>query len=165
MTTGQKQTKRVQQIYAAIIASFALNFMPNILVQIIASLVFLGVFIGLYVLRKLSEEDGLIDNHTTYLIRSIWIGGGFVILGLLVAIVYFIGTIGMEEYARLGQQAMERGNMQEFAEVYQSRYPDEVFMAVVLTMGPGTVYVAYRFAKGLARAIKGYRMAKPLSWF
>lgn len=164
MNSETKETSKVQQIYAAIIASFILNFVPSPLVQIIASLVFLGVFIALYVMRKFGEPESLTDNHTTYLIRTVWIGGLFVILGVIAGAVYFVSSIGMEEYVRLGQIAAQSANPSEILSVYQSRYPDEIFISGMLTFAPGTIYMTYRFARGLARAIKGYRIAKPLNW-
>ena len=156
--------KRVQQIYAAILASFILNFVPDPLIQVIASLVFMAVFIALYVFRRLAEPDGLMDNHMTYLIRSVWIGGLFVIIGTIFGIAYFIGSIGFEEYARLGQLALEKQSPQDVIDVYMSRYRNEMIVGLITTLGPGTAYLAYRFTKGLARAVKGYRVAKPLSW-
>jgi len=163
--TEKTETSKVQQIYAAVIASFILNFVPDIFIQIIASLVFLGVFIALYVFRKLAEPESLIDNHMTFLIRTIWIGGVFVIIGTILGIVYFISSVGLEEYARLGKMALENDEPGGIMDVYSNRYPNEMRAGILLTLGPGTIYLAYRFAKGLARAIKGYRIAKPLHWF
>jgi uncharacterized membrane protein len=37
--------------------------------------------------------------------------------------------------------------------------------AGVITILPGLVYFAVRFVRGLSRAIKGYRLAKPKAWF
>ena len=161
----RSETSKVQNIYAAIIAAFVLHFVPDQLVQIIASLVFLGVFIALYVFRRLAEDESLIDNHMTYLIRSIWIGGLFIIIGTIISAAYFIGTIGFEEYARLGQQAIEQRDPMEIMTVFESAYPQEIFISVMITFAPGTLYLAFRLAKGLARAIKGYRIAKPTAWF
>lgn len=161
----RSEASKVQNIYAAIIAAFVLNFVPDQLVQIIASLVFLCVFIALYVFRRLAEEESLIDNHMTYLIRSIWIGGLFIIIGTIISAVYFIGTIGFEEYARLGQQAIEQQDPMAIMTVFESAYPREIFISVMITFAPGTLYLAFRLAKGLARAIKGYRIAKPTTWF
>ena len=161
----RKESSKVQNIYAALIAAFVLNFVPSFLVQVIASLVFMGVFISLYVFRRLAEKESLIDNHMTYLIRSVWIGGLFVILGTIVSAFYFIGSIGFDEYARLGQKAIEQGDSMAFPDVFHSAYPDEVFISVAITFAPGTIYLAFRLAKGLSRAIKGYRIANPTAWF
>ena len=165
MKSEASETSRVQQIYAAIIAAFILNFVPNPLVQIVASLFFIGVFIALYVVRKLGKPESLTDNHMTYLIRSVWIGGLLVIIGTLLGAIYFIGTVGLEDYARLGRAAMEQGRPDDFFMVFQQRYPQEVMIAVLTSLLPGVAYLAFRLAKGLARAIKGYRVANPLSWF
>lgn len=161
----QKDIARIHQIYAALIASFMLSFVPAPVVQIIALLFFMGVFLILYAQRKASSPQSLLYNHTTFLIRTIWIGGILIIIGTVLGFVYFLASVGMDEFSRFSTIALSQEEPQDMSILLLDRYPSEMTVAALAAFLPATCYFIYRITKGLTRAVKGYRIAKPLSWF
>lgn len=165
MTTGRREIKRIQQIYAALIAAFALVFVPLSLIQIISGLVFAVVFATLYLLRKISSHESLSDNHATYLIRTIWIGGTMMALGTVLSAIYLVSFLEPQDYIELSALSVFEISRIDIHTIYEDRYAGRIMTARLLSLAPASLYLAYRFAKGGARAVKGYRVANPLGWF
>lgn len=166
----QKQQKNaINALYIFLVVSTILSFMPYISAQIMA---FALVFVTLgaaYFYRGKDTEDGLLHNHMTYMIGTIWIGGGFLLLGFI--------ALGLDLYlrgdhsvvydamqtAQSGTIASEE-DMQRLTLSYITANKDLLVTSSLVFLGPPMLYFIYRVANGYARAMKGYRIAKPKSW-
>lgn len=169
----QAQKNIINVLYLFLIVSTITGFMPSTWAQEVSLVLVIISLIAAYWYRSRDEEDGLVYNHMTYLIGTIWNGTTFMILGMLAAgaWVYLQGDNSVLDHSV--QQATDQilsGGMPTDAQM--SGWMDEyliankslTIMAGIICVGPGVLYFIYRVANGYARAMKGYRIAKPRSW-
>ena len=69
--------KAVLNLYAALGASLILSVLPYMHAAALSLAFFTGVLIAAYVLRGKTENNSLIENHATFVIRTLWIGAFF----------------------------------------------------------------------------------------
>lgn len=165
-----KEQKNVTQFYGAFAASVLCNVVPLAVVQLFGLCLLVSVLIGAYVYKARSKLDSLAYNHMTYLIGTIWISSFFLTIGLAVATywVYVQGDHTMIEQIIAGMNAgtmYSPGDLQAILTGYMKQNMQLLLMATLSTIGPCVVYIVYRVTYGLSRASKGYRLAKPASWF
>jgi len=159
----------VNVLYILLIVSTVLGFMPMENPQVWSLILVIISLIAAYWYRSRDHEDGLMYNHMTYLIGTIWNGTTFMIIGMLAAgaWVYFQGD------SNVIQQAMEQisggmvpteADMNGWMDQYYQDNRQLLFLSSIVCVGPGVLYFIYRVANGYARAMKGYRIANPSSW-
>ncbi|MAF68517.1 MAG: hypothetical protein CMH25_04145 [Micavibrio sp.] len=165
-----KERKTVVNIYAGMIASLIFQFAPNATLQILAILGFLAVFIWCYLARSQAEKDSLVANHTTYLIRSIWIFSLLTTIGVIVCVIWLSFTVDPELIKSLSQgyiETMSQTGVPDYSEDYMALIEQNlggVLLAVLVTLGPSLIYLGYRLIKGARRGISGYRIDNPNAW-
>lgn len=165
-----KEQKTIVQYYGAFAASVLSNFIPLAIVQIFGLCLLLAILIGAYVYKARSKLDSLAYNHMTYLIGTIWISSFFLVIGLAVA-TYWVYAQGNHALIQQVVAGMNSGAMYTPADLQNvlSGYIKDNFKllitATLSTIGPCVIYIVYRTTHGLARASKGYRIAKPAAWF
>lgn len=139
-----------------------------------AQVIFLVLFILLYMFRSKADEKSLLDNHMTYLIRTIWIGSLFFCIGFIPGCIWF-WEIG-EHRLMLDYVADITGGVYLDPIIAQTAYEEMMtqYMTVnksllikigIITLGPSLVYMLYRMVKGLLRGAKGYRIMNVEAWF
>lgn len=163
------QNNIINTLYGFLILSTILGFVPNGTAFAASFVLWVVTLIAAYIYRRKDTEDGLLYNHMTYLIGTIWIGTSFILLGTLVAgaWVYFYGNNGPLDTAvvqinggAIPDDAMLQGVMHEYLLANKSL----LITASIVAVGPAILYFVYRVANGLSRAAKGYRLANPRSW-
>lgn len=166
---AQKQKGTINFLYAMLIVSAVTSFVPNAFAQILSLVLLTVTLVSAYIYRSKDEEHGLVANHMTYLIGTIWISTGFAFIGMIaaIAVVYFYGdhTIihtMMADYNN-GAVPTEAG-MEAMMMNYMTANQGLLITTSLATIGPAILYFIYRVANGLSRAAKGYRIAKPHSW-
>lgn len=171
--------QKILNLYAILFISIALSMVPSGAVSVIALVFFLGAFIAAYIFRKQAEIHGLLENHMTYIIRTVWIAGLFGAISTILASLYMIGRIDYAPITPCGDALAAQG-----IDALQTMGASEVMTILDPCMGPFwnanqmpfltaaaiaalpvLAYVAYRFGKGIVRATKGYRLADPQEWF
>ncbi|GJL86060.1 MAG: hypothetical protein DHS20C02_18350 [Micavibrio sp.] len=179
MTEESKEQKKVLQLYSAFGASLVLMLVPSAIVALVASILFLGVLIAAYIMRKGAEPSSLQENHMIYIIRTIWIGGLFSILTMVVASAYMLSRIDntplepcsqslMSNAAKLAENEDMMGLMNVIKPCMDGfiSINAQVFMiAMAISALPILLYFIIRFSRGLSRALSGYRVANPKNWF
>ncbi|MBL4804335.1 MAG: hypothetical protein JKY71_05665 [Alphaproteobacteria bacterium] len=169
----------ILNLYAALGVSIILSVLPLASAALLSLLFFLGVLIAAYVVRGDSEKDGLRENHATYIIRTLWIAAFFSIPTALAATAYMQYHIDntpfdpcFQDLANRGIGWLERADYMDIYEIVQpciQTYIDvntTIFInAAIIGGGPILLYMAYRLARGVSRAIKGYRLANPRALF
>lgn len=165
----QRQKAIINLLYGALVLSTVLSFVPLMSAQTISLVLVLIVLIAAYGFRGRDSEDGLMFNHMTYLIGTVWIGTGFVLLGMTAAgiWVYLQGDHSLIHAA--AEQAANGGMPSEDAlnilmRDYMAANRDILVRATLITVGPAVLYFVYRVANGYARACRGYRIANPKGW-
>ncbi len=164
--TDEKDTdfKKVNNLYALYIASMILQFFPYPIVVVFGFLLFLTVFIYTYVARGKVEEDSLLHNHATYLIRTIWLAGFLIIVTCIFGFTYLFMSFEPGVIDQMGEDMVFSDDLMATLDIYKERFFYELLVANIISFGPGIIYMGYRFANGLMRALKGYRVANVKSW-
>lgn len=169
MMEQKQQKSTINALYIFLVISTVLSFVPYISAQIMAFALVFVTLTAAYIYRGKDAEGGLLHNHMTYMIGTIWIGGGFLLLGFI--------ALGLALYARgdhsvvyEAMQAAQSGiianqdDMQRLTLSYITANKDLIIMSSFVFLGPPMLYFIYRVANGYGRAMKGYRIAKPKSW-
>jgi uncharacterized membrane protein len=144
-------------LYALFIIALILQVMPFLAVQIF-SLLLLGLtIVVITILKSGSIKDGLLHNHATYLARSFWIWSFLMSTGGLVASYLIYQQHSQQEWINIAHDLLENETDSVHYKV-MARY-------FIASLAPGMIYLTYRLVRGLRRALHGYRLAKPKSWF
>jgi uncharacterized membrane protein len=106
----------------------------------------------------------------TFLIRTFWISSLIFLVSVIPVIVWVWPKVDLNGLAALANdaggdystlQAMGPERLMEAAGLTASVYK----ISSLILIGPSMLYFIYRVAKGLARAMKGYRLNDVKSWF
>lgn len=169
----------ILNLYAAFGVSMVLSVLPYASAALFSLIFFFGVLVAAYVMRGNAEPESLKANHATFIIRTLWIGAFFSIITTIAATIYLMNGIDYDPFNPCAQALADKGlvwlEQAGPMEVYAFVTPCmESFMqtnktlfinSVIIAAAPILLYMAYRMIKGLSRAIKGYRLAKPQVWF
>jgi uncharacterized membrane protein len=160
-----KQKSIINILYLLLVLSTILSFVPLAAAQMVSLVMVAATLIAAYACRAKDTEDGLLYNHMTYMIGTIWIGSAFILLGMVLAgtWVYLQGDHSLLESVASGQILDEAG-MNQLMMDYAHANKELLVTATLATVGPAVLYFVYRVANGYSRAAKGYRIAKPKSW-
>lgn len=171
--------KKIVRLYGWFAASIILTLIPHVLAAA-ASIILLTYVLGTaYVLRNGSAKDSLLTNHMTFIIRTIWITGLFAIFTTVAASAYLLERIDnaalmpcIEKFLNINPDHMAMVKIAELSALFgpcMDAFVRLNFTPLVLSMliagGPLLLYALVRFSRGLSRAAKGYRIAKPKAWF
>ena len=169
-SSDMKEQKNVQNIYAAFAAALIFQFIPLVTIQVFGFFLFIGVLVAAYMLRGKSETESLAYNHAHFIIRTIWIWSLFLMVGMVIAVPWF-SQVADHSIIQSFLDQVSGGMMpsHEMMNDVMKRYmlanlADLLFIAGV-ALGPSMVYIIYRFAKGLTRALKGHRIGNVKNWF
>lgn len=176
-TTPEQKT--LYNLYALFGVSLVLCVVPYVSAAILCVVFFTILLISGYVIRGKAEEHSLVDNHATFIIRTLWIGALVSLITTCIASAYMLGSISYdpfmpcaEKIAAMGPSTLESMGMMEVyalaepcVEAFISFNKQALIVAVAIGALPPLLYLTYRFFKGVSRVAKGYRLANPKSWF
>ncbi len=167
--TPEKQKTTINFLYIFLILSTILSFVPISIAQILSFAIIITVLIGAYYYKNKDDADGLLHNHMTYMINTIWIGGSFFVIGMILAamIVFLKGDHSIVNSAMenvMSGQSPTKEALNTLMIEYMAINKDLLVKATVPTVGPAVLYLVYRIAHGYKRGINGYRILKPHSW-
>ncbi len=177
--------RKIINLYAALGAGLALTLVPMALAAGVSLLFITGVLIAAYVMRGRTESGSLLENHATYIIRTIWVGSLFSMICVIAGSAYMhynlnflpLETCANDAAALLtGMTNADMAAMEAFGADLMARMKPclkgfltanktVLYTATVIAAVPILLYFAVRYVRGLSRAVKGYRIAKPLGWF
>lgn len=157
-----KQQNIISSLYAVLLVVTIGSFVPYMGIAGICSIMFVVVFIALYVYRARAVEDDLLHNHTTYLIRSIWISSLLMIIGF--PIFYVMGDHFVIEQMYQNVAAGHSIPTQNDLHLLSAQYMKDNVSAAIISFAPCVLYFLYRLLRGTERAIKGYRILNPRGW-
>lgn len=166
-STPHKNT--INALYILLVISTVLGFVPSITAFLFSLILWFLVLMAAYVYRAKDKEDGLLRNHMTYLIGTIWIGTGFIVLASIIG-GYWIWSQGdstaFETFATNlegGMVPSEDAMMNTLTDYYVANNA-LILKVSLVTIAPAVLYFVYRIGNGFSRAWKGYRIANPKSW-
>jgi uncharacterized membrane protein len=161
--------KTINTLYILLVLSTILGFVPSGTAFLGSVALWFTVLIAAYIYRAKDKEDGLLYNHMTYLIGTVWIGTTFILIASLAG-GYWIWTHGDSSAfdalaARLDAGAIPDEDMiMDTMTQYMLANKNLIMKASLVTVVPAILYFVYRIGNGFSRACKGYRIANPKSW-
>lgn len=165
----QRHKNIINTLYFFLILSTILSFVPTEAGQIGSLALVIITLLAAYFYKGRDTEDGLLYNHMTYMIGTIWIGGGVILLSMITFGIW-IYISGDHSVIHETVQRIQAGEMFDEAAMisvmqnYIESNKNFLIVASLPTIGPAMLYFVYRVANGFARACKGYRIANPKSW-
>ena len=176
--TDNLEQKKLYNIYALFGVSLALCVVPSVSAAILCVIFFTWLLVAAYRGRNKAEEHSLTHNHMIFIIRSIWVGVLISVISTIIASLYMFQVIDYGAFnpcadviAGKGIEALEAMGFSEFYALAQPCMEDFInfnynalVVSVLIAAGPVLLYLAFRFMKGVSRAVKGYRIADPKSW-
>ncbi len=165
----KSQQNTINTLYIMLVISTIASFVPYMTAQILSLAMITVVLCGAYYYRKKDTEDGLLSNHMTYMIGTIWIGSAFLVVGMIAAglWVYSAADHSIIERATMDIQngvMMDEAALNAIMMDYMSANKGLLIQSSLVTIGPAILYFVYRVANGFSRSLKGYRIANPKSW-
>lgn len=171
--------KRAIQLYGAFGASLLLMLLPSMIAACISLVILLITMVMAYSMRKKSPAGSLSENHATYLIRTIWIGGLIGVITLALGSMYLLQNVDntplepctqnlAAQIETLGPNVSATAlqpYLQPCMDAFVKLNLRTLIISAALSIVPIMLYFAFRFARGLSRVTGGYRIAKPKSWF
>lgn len=175
----QQQQKKIMTVYALFGAGLILSLVPMLSAMVISSSTLLGVLVMAYVLRTGVDEDSLLHNHLTFIIRTIWIGSLLALLTLTAASLYMLETLNNEPLlpcinelygAATNTNVWDPLAMRNLVsgQCWDNYWRENLSVFIIggsIAIGPVLIYFGFRYARGLGRAKNGYRLANPEAWF
>ncbi len=170
---------KIIKLYVAFGLSIVLTVIPHVWAAAASMLMLLYTRIVAYVLRGRGPKDSLADNHATFVIRTIWLTGLFAIVTLAAGSAYLLERIDnaplmpcMDKFLNMNPEKAAVMNVVDMGTLFENcMHPfvttnwNALIVSMLIAGGPLLAYVVVRFARGLSRALKGYRLAKPKAWF
>src|SRR5690606_25938824 len=117
-------------------------------------------------------------NHCTYIIRTLWISGFLTLITMIIASAYMLprinnapmepcmsGILANADNLQSAGIAELSALLQPCMGAYLQVNYNVLMISMLIGAGPVLLYFLYRFMRGISRALGGYRMASPKSWF
>jgi uncharacterized membrane protein len=171
--------KKIVRFYGVFGLCIIMMVIPHMWAAALSIIMLLYVMFAAYYLRAQRPEDSLLTNHMTFVIRTIWISGLLGLVTLTAGCAYLLKGINNAPLEPCINQFL--GVNQTGATITDMAQLDRIFMAcmdnfvqanlqvliisLLISGGPILLYMVVRIARGLSRAVKGYRVAKPKAWF
>lgn len=164
-----QQQKTIKALYNFLIISTVLSFVPHMIAMMGSLSLIMVVLIGAYIYRRKDSENGLLFNHMTYLIRTIWIGSSFLALGVIAAGLYLYTQGDHSLIATAANQAasgvmLSDAELESLTMEYMHVNKTPLLIGTIGFVGPTILYFIYRIVHGYSRAMNGYRIANAKSW-
>lgn len=179
MDKKQEQTpeqRQILQIYAAFGASMVLSLLPFMNAALLSLALGVAVLIYAYVLRKKHDQASLVENHMTYIIRTIWIGSFIALIVMIFGAIYLYVYLDnrplngcVDQILAAGEAILDINVLLEAISPCSEMYIQTNIKTIMISAGmiifPTIAYFTIRYMRGLMRAIKGHRVSDPNQWF
>lgn len=167
----EKNRTPILIFYAACALTAILCSLPDFGAQNIGYTIIFFLLIVVYIARaRWPKENSFEENHSTYIIRTIWIYSALASFGIVGAGM-IIGQNANPDALAPMLDAMGTGIEPSDAEAkswmlqYYADNADLIERTARIWLFPAQIYLVYRTARGAVRAYKNYRISKPKSWF
>lgn len=179
MNTSNKDQNIVALVYGAIWAALIIICVPSVTFSIVASVLFILLLITAYILRKKSAENDFINNHMSYIIKTLWFSV-FILpaITLTAAIIYMMPNIDnsaiMPCAQPLAEHLLENPDDAGMQTLYGYLLPcinnfiignkTVFFIATLIAALPIFTYMIYRLGKGTILVLQSKIHTNPKSW-
>lgn len=176
-TRNDPAKKTVMWAYALFGVSLLSALVPSIPAAAISLASGLGVLVMAYALRAPAEKDSLLENHMTFIIRTIWIGSFYAMVFMIAASFYLLQNIDnvplmpcIDKFINMGHtlDVMDpEGMFRAFESCRQAYWQENLktfIVAGAIAAGPVLLFFILRYARGFSRAIKYFPVQNVKSW-
>ncbi|QQG36170.1 MAG: hypothetical protein HYS17_11890 [Micavibrio aeruginosavorus] len=157
-------------VYAFLILSTVFCFVPVTAVFTTGLLMLPLCLFAAWLLRFGKSPDSLIYNHMIYISSTIWMYS--LLFSVTSSIAGFMifrwadnSILNEALNAMMSGQGYSREELYDLLLDYARANLGLMVSAAIVCVVPVIGYIAYRLSRGLNRALKGYRLQKPQSWF
>ncbi len=178
----QKEKNKILFLYLIFSLSVSTVFVPNLALSVFAGLipnilattifaimVTICILAGLYSVRTNAEEDSLLENHTTYIIRVFWRTNLFLFYFSNISIIYMILMV---DYSPLKPcvgyiedhilSMIFEGKLDELKQIlsfcekpFLEKNQFHLYITAFIAFGPAFLYYSLRSLKGSLLTIAG----------
>lgn len=170
------EQKKVINFYSALGAALLLSLVPSAMTALVSTILFGGVLIVAYGVRAKSDEGSLIENHTTFIIRTVWISSLFGMISVGLGSLYLLMNhdqtplnICAHSFIGSAQSMTDPVALTSFFEGCIEEYwvlnKNTLIISMAVSIVPILIYFVVRYARGLSRAHNGHRVSYPRRWF
>lgn len=166
----EKNRNTILAFYAALSAVVIFCSLPNFQLQNIGYTLVTAELVIAYIARAYwPKGESFEENHTTFIIRTIWIYSLLVTFGIIGAGI-IIGQSGNPAALNPMLDAMMTGvqppeaDIENWMRQYFMDNQELILNQSRIWLCPAQIYLVWRILRGGGRAFKGYRLARPKSW-
>lgn len=159
---AQKERHVILAFYVVFFTSIFISFIPINIASLFAIMICVCTLATIYSMRVNSEEDGITENHMTYLIRTFWranlymlIAGLFGILYLAIAVDYIALKPCLTYITDHGTYIIRNGTfdivfkiMKPCSDVFFQKNQHNLVIAAFIAFFPTFLYLLFRCIKG-----------------
>lgn len=169
---------KVIRVYALFGLGLVLSLVPNLFAAGASAILIMAVLMMAYIFRTDTEQGSLLENHMTFIIRTIWIGSFVALIGMALGSAYLFKALNhnpmmpcMQDFLNLGPAAAAYGPdylMNIFTKCWPEYWQVNLMALLIggsMAAGPVLIYFVARYIRGITRATRGYRIAHPKAWF
>ncbi|MGH1378908.1 MAG: hypothetical protein ACRBB3_08815 [Alphaproteobacteria bacterium] len=169
---NKKQKRRIITLYTFLFTSMTISFIPVNITSLFAAMVCVCTLSVIYSIRSTAEEDGLMENHTTYLIRTFWRANLFVLISSLLSLLYltaFVNYVTLQPclsyisenityIIRHGSLKTILMIMDPCNDVFYNKNQHHLIIAAFIAFLPSLLYLLMRWVQGSVLIIKNERI-------
>ena len=152
------ERRKILIFYSVFFASFLLTLVPVTAVSVFSLMICVCTLAATYSTRVNAEEDGLLENHMTFLIRSFWRANLYLLFTGTVSLIYLFLLADYETFGACIQAmstAINNGNLERLnslAYACETLFFDKNYNHLIITafiaFAPIVGYLLYRCTLG-----------------
>ena len=153
----------------AVIAIFC--SIPDFTLQNIGFTLVMIALVAAYIAKsRFQESDSFEENHTAYIIRTLWIYSSIAAIGIVGLGIILVMNGNMESFNAMANNMVNNGvepseeQMEAMVQQYISDNMGLIRQQYLIWLLPGQLYLVWRTLQGAYRAHKNYRIANPKRW-
>lgn len=168
----EKEQKNILAFYVVFFVSIFISFIPVNIASLFAVMICVCTLSAIYSVRSTAEEDGITENHMTYLIRTFWRANLYVLIASLGSLLYltiFVNYITLHPCLSYISDhwtyIVRQGNfdtifsiMKQCGSVFYSKNYHHLIIAAFIAFSPSLLYLLLRCVRGWRLIIKNERI-------
>lgn len=160
-----EEKKKILIYYGVFFASFFLTLVPVSVVSVFSLMICACAVAAIYMERARQEDDSLISNHMTFLIRSFWRGNLYLVLSSLCGLMYLLLMADYETFGACVDamlRAINSGSFERLGglahaceKLFLKENADHLKTSAFIAFIPIVTYLLYRCAYGWMHGTHG----------
>ncbi|PCJ99381.1 MAG: hypothetical protein COA45_04905 [Zetaproteobacteria bacterium] len=163
-----KEQKKILTFYIVFFTSIFISLIPVNIASIFAIMICVCTLSALYSVRSTAEEDGLTENHMTYLIKTFWYANLYIVIASLGSLLYltiFVNYIALQPCVsaisdhwtyiiRQGTFELISKIMKPCGVDFYNKNQHHLIIAAFIAFSPSLFYLLLRCIKGWVLIMK-----------